>query len=193
MAPLSPLTQGLDHFLVERLVEPTATTVQAASRVVLARQATTTIVTGTVVATETTVLSGGAIAGIVIGSIVGFLLICWIIRACMNWGRPDTWGTTFEPAHEKTRSRSRRGDTYYHHETHGPRRSHSRHSHHSHHSHHRSPRRSTEVRDVYYSRQVTPQRVPSRGRSPQAPPAVYQVRPETTARESRRKSRSTRY
>lgn len=188
MAPLSYLTQGLGHLLVDRLVEPTATTPQAASRVVLARQATTTIVTGgTVVATDANVLSGGAIAGIVIGSILGFLLICWIIRACMNWGRPNSWGTTFEPAHEKPRSRSRRGETYYHHETHGPRRSHSRHS------HHRSPRRSTEVRDVYYSRQVTPQRVASRGRSPQAPPAVYQVRPETNARESRRKSRNNRY
>ena len=33
-------------------------------------------------------LSGGAIAGIVIGSIVGFLLILWIIKSCFNLGAP---------------------------------------------------------------------------------------------------------
>ncbi|KAK4150895.1 hypothetical protein C8A00DRAFT_45789 [Chaetomidium leptoderma] len=33
-------------------------------------------------------LSGGAIAGIVIGSVAGFLLLVWIIRSCTNLGAP---------------------------------------------------------------------------------------------------------
>ncbi|KAH7027810.1 uncharacterized protein B0I36DRAFT_351292 [Microdochium trichocladiopsis] len=182
MAPLQ-YPHALHDLIVERLVEPTTTTIQAATKVVLARQATTTVVTtGTVVTNDSTTLSGGAIAGIVIGSIVGFLLLLWIIRSCLNWERPETWGTTYEPSHEKT-TRTRRYSYPYHHETH---RSRSRHS-------HRSPRRSTEIRDVYYARQTGPEQVPSRGRSPRAPPAVYQVRPEANAREVRRVSRSSRY
>uniref|UniRef100_A0A8H7N1R4 Uncharacterized protein n=1 Tax=Bionectria ochroleuca TaxID=29856 RepID=A0A8H7N1R4_BIOOC len=57
---------------------------------VVARQVVTTV---TVVATNDdcvncTHLSGGAIAGIVIGSIAGFLLLLWIIRSCFNLGAP---------------------------------------------------------------------------------------------------------
>ncbi|CAH0050340.1 unnamed protein product [Clonostachys solani] len=68
---------------------PTWTTTDTPSRVV-ARQAVTTV---TVVATNDdcvncTQLSGGAIAGIVIGSIFGFLLLLWIIRSCFNLGAP---------------------------------------------------------------------------------------------------------
>ncbi len=37
---------------------------------------------------ESQPLSGGAIAGIVIGSIAGFLLLLWIIRSCGNLGAP---------------------------------------------------------------------------------------------------------
>ncbi|AEO64659.1 uncharacterized protein THITE_2110949 [Thermothielavioides terrestris NRRL 8126] len=37
---------------------------------------------------ETTTLSGGAIAGSVIGSIAGFLLLFWIVRSCTNLGAP---------------------------------------------------------------------------------------------------------
>jgi len=37
---------------------------------------------------QTTGLTGGAIAGIVIGSIFGLLLLLWIIRSCMNPGAP---------------------------------------------------------------------------------------------------------
>lgn len=33
-------------------------------------------------------LSGGAVAGIVIGSVIGVLLILWIIRSCFNLGSP---------------------------------------------------------------------------------------------------------
>ncbi|KAJ1327906.1 cell wall integrity and stress response component [Microdochium nivale] len=170
-------------------LESTSSTLEAASRSIVARQATTTVVTQPVVVDNGNSLSGGEIAGIVIGSIVGFLLICWIIRACVNWGRPGDWGTTFEPDYEKPARRRRSHDHRYVHETHVPR-SRSRHSHRSHRSHH-SPRRSVEMRDVYVTRET--QRVASRGRSPRAPPAVYQVRPEANARDSRRASRSSRY
>ncbi|KAA8629575.1 hypothetical protein SMACR_08689 [Sordaria macrospora] len=40
--------------------------------------------------TDASTLSGGAIAGIVIGSIAGLLLLIWIIRSCSNLGAPPT-------------------------------------------------------------------------------------------------------
>ncbi|KAJ6790273.1 hypothetical protein PWT90_06589 [Aphanocladium album] len=64
-------------------------------------------------------LTGGAIAGIVIGSIVGFLLILWVVRSCFNLGGPtptpevEPWyGRHSEPKHyhrhHHRRPRSRR-------------------------------------------------------------------------------------
>lgn len=71
-----------------------------------------------------TTLSGGAIAGIVIGSIAGFLLLLWIVRSCMNLGAPpqdrESWYHYVEPKH---RQRSPSGHHHHHH-----RRSRSRHS-----------------------------------------------------------------
>ncbi|KAJ4190230.1 Hypothetical protein NCS54_00372500 [Fusarium falciforme] len=62
-----------------------------------------------------TQLSGGAIAGIVIGSIFGFLLLLWIFRSCMNLGAPpqerEKWYHYKEkspPRRHSHRSRSRR-------------------------------------------------------------------------------------
>jgi len=37
---------------------------------------------------STSTLSSGSIAGIVIGSIAGFLLLLWVIRSCLNLGAP---------------------------------------------------------------------------------------------------------
>ncbi|KAK3316840.1 hypothetical protein B0H66DRAFT_592947 [Apodospora peruviana] len=39
--------------------------------------------------TSAQTLSGGAIAGIVIGSIAGLLLLIWIFRSCSNLGKPS--------------------------------------------------------------------------------------------------------
>ena len=76
-------------------------------------------------------LSGGAIAGIVIGSIVGILLLLWIIRSCGNLGAPpqerENWYHDVEPT-----------------------RTHRSHSHSNrHHHHHRS--RSATLRDEKHS------------------------------------------
>ncbi|KAK3492147.1 uncharacterized protein B0T23DRAFT_135067 [Neurospora hispaniola] len=93
-------------------------------------------------------LSGGAIAGIVIGSIVGLLLLIWIIRSCFNLGAPPTHGKRnskawydgvrdeYPPRHvggvRHSRSRSRHSRSRH--------RGHSRHRSHS--------RRSSSMREV---------------------------------------------
>ncbi|KAI1131864.1 hypothetical protein F5Y10DRAFT_261805 [Nemania abortiva] len=136
-------------------LKATRTLPEAITKVLPARQATTTVVTDGSTSGGS-VLSGGAIAGIVIGSIAGFLLLWWIVRSCSTMGRPGTWGNAYEPAREKPSS-------YNHAET--PYRRHS-HSGHHHHHHSRSPRRvDVEV--------VQPAAYGSRGRSPRAPPAAY--------------------
>lgn len=140
---------------------PTRSIPQFATRV-FARQSTTT----TVVATwggdssSSNNLSSGAIAGIVIGSIVGFLLLLWIIRSCSNLGRPGAWGNTF--GEQEKPPFSGPPPTYYHQEySDGSRRHHHRHhsrgrrsrSRHSHHE--RSPRRSVS-RQVYVQQPIEP-------------------------------------
>ncbi|KAI0976835.1 hypothetical protein F4678DRAFT_414715 [Xylaria arbuscula] len=149
------------------VTEATRTLPQAITRILMSRQATTTVVTSdgsnSSDSNSGNDLSGGAIAGIVIGSIAGILLLWWIIRSCSNMGKPATWGNTFEPDNEKPppRAASYHADTPYHRETHHSRRSR---SHHSHRHHSRSPRRVEVVQPVVYD---------SRARSPRAPPAAY--------------------
>lgn len=93
---------------------------------------------------ESSNLSGGAIAGIVIGSIIGFLLIVWIVRSCNNG-----FGVKSGPPPQPH---------YYHHE-YDRNRGRSRRRHHSH--HHHSPRRSGSGRppvvvEKVYATPVTP-------------------------------------
>ncbi|KAK4222442.1 hypothetical protein QBC38DRAFT_489822 [Podospora fimiseda] len=79
---------------------------------------------------ETDNLSGGAIAGIVIGSIAGVLLLIWIIRSCTNLGAPPgrqadpgkPWyggvRDEYPPRHvggHRPHSRSRSRHSYHHH------------------------------------------------------------------------------
>lgn len=107
-------------------------------------------------------LSGGAIAGIVIGSIVGLLLLIWILRSCSNLGAPPTdtppkdgrawYDGVRGVAVEEPRRPYRETHGHRHHHHHGSR-SHSRHSHHHHHSPHHY-RRSAEVREVSQVREV---------------------------------------
>ncbi|KAL7620611.1 hypothetical protein AAE478_009606 [Parahypoxylon ruwenzoriense] len=80
---------------------PTRTLPRAISGVIAARQQAPTAVVAQENGEATQTLSGGAIAGIVIGSIAGFLLLLWVIRSCGNLGHPGIWGATFEPDNEK--------------------------------------------------------------------------------------------
>ncbi|KAI0598491.1 hypothetical protein F4775DRAFT_186725 [Biscogniauxia sp. FL1348] len=143
MAPILSLPPAVNRFLSSQLpfarptttgdeagIHPTRTLPQAISRVLSARQ----VVTTTVVADGDgggggggTTLSGGAIAGIVIGTVAGTLLLLWLVRSCLNLGAPGLWGSTFEPEHEK----------YDY-----PSRQHHRHQHHRHHHHRRRPSHS---------------------------------------------------
>lgn len=176
MAPLIPVPAVSAHDILDRLrqdvpgtrLNPSRTLSYIASKVV-PRQATTTVVSDDD-NSNAAVLSGGAIAGIVIGSIVGFLLLLWLIRSCLNLNNNRYWGNNFEPEHEKPVKRHRHSHPY-HHEKH---RSHSRHSHHSRHGRSPARSRSVEVRPVYYAR----------SKSPRVPTVVY----TTDTRDLRRSS-----
>ncbi|GAP85419.1 hypothetical protein SAMD00023353_1000910 [Rosellinia necatrix] len=155
-------------------IKATRTLPQALTGILSARQETTTVV-----ASDGdgggggggTVLSGGAIAGIVVGSIAGFLLLLWVVRSCVNIGRPGGWGDTFEPDHEKPPSSPRwspyRGADTRHHHHHHHARSPRRHHHHRHH----------QVDVVQPVAAATVVARGSRSRSPRAPPAAYYGRP----------------
>ncbi|KAI1383997.1 uncharacterized protein F4822DRAFT_58134 [Hypoxylon trugodes] len=165
--PASDSSSSIGNILARELehINPTRTIPDAITRVLAARQQGTTTVVAQSNGESSQTLSGGAIAGIVIGSIAGFLIILWIIRSCVNYRNPGAWGTTFEPDNEKPPSSHYYGpSTRYPRETHG----HRSRSRHSHRSHHRSPRR-TEVVNVTRPVYMEPQR----GRSPRAPPAAY--------------------
>ncbi|KAM0202442.1 hypothetical protein ACHAPI_001634 [Fusarium lateritium] len=86
MAPLSPQDLGLGHILARALASPTL----SLPPTLVARQntETVTVTTASDGGNNAQTLSGGAIAGIVIGSIAGFLLILWIVRSCLNLGAP---------------------------------------------------------------------------------------------------------
>ncbi|KAI1375476.1 hypothetical protein F4677DRAFT_138968 [Hypoxylon crocopeplum] len=184
MAPLlpAPASDGsVGRILARELshITPTRTLPDVISKVISARQQGTTTVVAQSNGESSQTLSGGAIAGIVIGSIAGFLLLLWIIRSCTNFRNPAVWGDTFEPDNEKPPSTHHYGhSTRYPRETHGHR-SRSRHS-------HRSPRRTSVVsvtRPVYVE--------PTRGRSPRAPPQAYYSDGMRRSSDARRYSRGS--
>ncbi|KAL0939515.1 uncharacterized protein CTRU02_206125 [Colletotrichum truncatum] len=102
-------------------------------------------------------LSGGAIAGIVIGSIAGFLLLLWIIKSCGMWSKPDDWA-------EKDAYRGRSPASRHHRRHHG-------HGHY-HHETSRSRRPSYEINEVRYAQPVTYEKRRASA-SPRAPAPVY--------------------
>ena len=92
--------------------EPTATIAELAT-LVSRQQATVTVVQESS-SSGSDNLSGGAIAGIVLGSILGTLLLLWIIRSCFNLGAPpdkerESWYRDVEskPHHHHHHSSSR--------------------------------------------------------------------------------------
>lgn len=130
MAPSQPLTHLLDT-----LVLATRTMGNDVPSPVERRQAPATV---TVVSTQggnaNQQLSGGEIAGIVIGSIAGFLLIIWLIRwSCTQQRVPDEKPSYYHQEVSPGRHRSR---------SHG-------HGHHHHHRHSRSRSRGPDVRVVH--------------------------------------------
>jgi len=202
MAPINPPQEALSSLsklenLLVRAIEPTRTLLTPASLV--RRQNTVTITAASNPgngpngngdansdddhATSAQTLTGGAIAGIVLGSIAGLLLLIWIFRSCSNLGAPPS--ANEHPRDQAWYDGVRDEYPVRHtkpHQTHS--RSRSRHSHHSHHSHHhrRSGSQMREVQPVTVMRSA----------SPRAPPIVYDDRARK-GRRDRRERRSRDY
>ncbi|KAK4099101.1 hypothetical protein N658DRAFT_525731 [Parathielavia hyrcaniae] len=130
---------------------PTPTLPQGVTRPMARQESTTTVVVATDPnpgSTSNNSLDGGAIAGIVIGSIVGILLVWWIIKSCAGPRAPDTsrqgWYDDTVPPPPRSRSRSVPHGRHHHHHHH-PHRHSRRHSH----SRHRSSSRPVVVEEKY--------------------------------------------
>ncbi|EGY22326.1 hypothetical protein VD0002_g5670 [Verticillium dahliae] len=129
-----------------------------AVRDILKRQATTTVVAEPSDGNDGgTNLSGGEIAGIVIGSIVGVLLLFWIVRSCGMWGQPGLWGREPSPP-PRRRHRGRSSHGHYRHQSTASRR--------------RSPSHGRTSYEVRYSPNV----MREKSRSPRRPDVVYDHR-----------------
>ncbi|GKT98005.1 hypothetical protein FLAG1_00778 [Fusarium langsethiae] len=107
MAPLKDL--GLGQVLARAL---SSSTLSQPPTLVSRQTVETVTVTVTRDGNNGQTLSGGAIAGIVIGSVFGILLLLWIIRSCLNLGAPpqerEKWYHYKEEPRHRHRSRSRR-------------------------------------------------------------------------------------
>ncbi|KAH7153201.1 hypothetical protein EDB81DRAFT_449613 [Dactylonectria macrodidyma] len=107
---MAPLLSSPDINIVKNLARSLATATLNPPQLVQRQDAPTATVT--VIADSgngtKTGLTGGAIAGIVIGSVVGILLLIWIIRSCFNLGAPpqerEKWYR--DPPRHRHRSRS---------------------------------------------------------------------------------------
>ncbi|KAK4039190.1 hypothetical protein C8A01DRAFT_47325 [Parachaetomium inaequale] len=166
---------------------PTPTLPEAVFRLLARQQPTTTVVVdnGGGGSTSNSGLDGGAIAGIVIGTIVGILLIWWIIRACTQPKQPDAsrqgWYDDTAPPPRGSRSRSRSasyGGGGYHH--------------HRHHGHHHSARRSHSRRRSSTPRPVVLEEKYAAVGVPRRPSATYAYAP-AEGRRSRSRSQGRYY
>ncbi|KAG5983917.1 hypothetical protein E4U55_006700 [Claviceps digitariae] len=100
MAPAVPCpgpSRSQPHLLVTQPPLRTSHAIVSPAADILARQLPATVTVTAVPVTppprppsddSSSTLSGGAIAGIVIGSVVGILLLLWIIRSCFDLGAP---------------------------------------------------------------------------------------------------------
>jgi hypothetical protein len=92
---MAPILQGM------RSLPPTRSLSQFPSKLLLRQAATTTVVATDRGAPGGTTLSGGAIAGIIVGSIIAVLMGSWFLYCCTHLAHPRPRGTTFGGAQEK--------------------------------------------------------------------------------------------
>jgi hypothetical protein len=178
MAPTLPkLSIDALESLTERMNLPPTQTLKQVSSALLRRQSAPTA-TVTVVSNDSggsgggaSTLSGGAIAGIVIGSIAGFLLLWWIFRSCTNLGAPPSPARRDGGAWYDS-DRSRYASPHRHH-------------------HHRSRSHSHRRRSTSEVGHLRPVAVVSENVHHQRPPPVYvQESDSRNARRGRREQRS---
>jgi Ni/Co efflux regulator RcnB len=107
-------------------------------------------------------LTAGAIAGIIIGSVVGILLLIWVVRSCFNLGAPP----------------QEREGLYHDVEP-------KRHRHHSRHHSHSRPRRYSHTSEVSMPAPVVVAET-SRSRSGHRQPAYYYASDDRRGRRYKR-------
>ncbi|KAH6623343.1 hypothetical protein F5144DRAFT_358659 [Chaetomium tenue] len=178
MAPTPTLPQAISQPLLPRQEQPTTTVIIDADPA--NNDGPTTTNPG---------LDGGAIAGIVIGTVVGLLLLWWIIRSCTRRpldgpdpGRQGWYDDTLPPA-VRARSRSRSTGRHHHHHPY------------DHHHHHHASRRSGS-RHHSRRRSSTPRPVMVEERYaavPVRPAAAYYAAAPAEGRRSRSRSQGRYY